>query len=61
MNELLRQSPLCQVGCATSPEAFTLPSLMGQDDWAPEAFTLLSHWTGQVDWTLYKQPEAFTG
>ena len=34
------------------PDTLTIPSLMGQVDWAPEAFTLLSHWTGQVDWTL---------
>ena len=30
------------------PDTLTIPSLMGQVDWAPEAFTLLSHWTGQV-------------
>ena len=37
MNELLRQSPLCQVGCATFPEDFTCPVSLGD--------------TGQCYWT----------
>ena len=31
VNELLLQSPLCQVGCATSPEAITLLPSLGDD------------------------------
>ena len=31
VNELLRQSPLCQVGCATLPEAITLLPSLGDD------------------------------
>ena len=31
VNELLLQSPLCQVGCATFPEAFTLLPSLGDD------------------------------
>ena len=34
---------------------------MGQYIWVPEAFTLLSHWTGQDDWSSYKPPELSTG
>ena len=73
MNELLRQSPLCQVGCATLPEDFTCPLPLGgtgQFDWTSRSLHLsrhtgrarttgcqkpslvLSHWTGQVDWSL---------
>ena len=37
LNELLRQSPLCQVGCATFPEDFTRPVSLGD--------------TGQCYWT----------
>ena len=37
MNELLLQSPLCQVGCATFPEDFTRPVSLGD--------------TGQCYWT----------
>ena len=82
VNELLRQSPLCQVGSATFPEDFTCPVSLGDTDqcyWTSGRLHLsrhtgrasttgrqkpslvLSHWTGQDDWTSYKQPEAFTG
>ena len=37
MNELLRQSPLCQVGCATFPEDITSP--VSLDDTGPYYWT----------------------
>ena len=60
MNELLLQSPLCQVGCATFPEAFTLLPSLGDDrpgrlDFQKTSL-VPSHWTGQYVWA----PEAFT-
>ena len=76
MNELLQQSPLCQVGCATFPEDFTCPVSLGdtgQCYWTSRRLHLasttgrqkpslvLSHWTGQDDWTSYKPPELSTG
>ena len=65
MNELLRQSPLCQVGCATLPEAFTLLPSLGDDrpgrlDFQKTSL-VPSHWTGQDNWTSYKPPELSTG
>ena len=82
MNELLRQSELCQVGCATFPEDFTCPVSLGDTGecyWTSRRLHLsrhtgrastsgrqkpslvLSHWTGQDDWTSYKPPELSTG
>ena len=62
--KLLRQSPLCQVGCATLPEDFTCPLSLdetGQVDWAPEAFTcpVPLDSPGRLDF-VFKLPEAFT-
>ena len=59
---LLRQSPLCQVGCATLPEDITSPvSRQASSTGLQEAFT--SHATldrsGRLDF-VYKLPEAFT-
>ena len=60
VNELLLQSPLCQVCCATFPEAFTLLPSLGDDrpgrlDFQKTSL-VPSHWTGQYVWA----PEAFT-
>ena len=52
--EPLRHCPLCQVGCAASAAAFTIPplSVMTGQDLArlPEAFTIPPLSMGQVDW-----------
>ena len=50
MNDLLWQSPLCQVGCATLPEDITSPVSLGETgpyDWTSRSLHLSCH-TGQA-------------
>ena len=58
MNELLRQSPLCQVGCATLPEDFTCPLPLGgtgQYDWTSRRLHLSRH-TGRASTSGRQKP-----
>ena len=58
VNELLRQSPLCQVGCATFPEDFTCPVSLGdtgQCYWTSRRLHLSRH-TGQARTTGRQKP-----
>ena len=55
MTELLRQSPLCQMGFATLQEDITSPVSLGGTglllDFQKPSL-VLPHWTGRVDWTF---------